>query len=146
MADHGRSSDNPYPNGQYPPGRSRPMGPPSSVRRTSAQAPAWPDPPHAQAPESPSGPPAAPAGPRSPGQPQTTELPPPEWADPAVGRRWTQSWRVRPTGTHPALPQERPAPPPGRRPTGAWPAAGQPAQGQSIQGYQPAPGQGPRPT
>jgi predicted ferric reductase len=29
-------------------------------------------------------------------QARGSELPPPEWADPAVGRRWTQSWRVQP--------------------------------------------------
>ncbi|HXT89679.1 MAG TPA: ferric reductase-like transmembrane domain-containing protein [Trebonia sp.] len=51
-------------------------------------------------------------------QPQSAQLPPPEWADPAVGRRWTQSWRVRPTGTQPRLPQDQPRMPQGPSPAG----------------------------
>jgi predicted ferric reductase len=84
--------------------------------------------------------PPAPDGRYPPGRgrnagPPPRQLPPPEWADPAMGRRWTTSWRVRQTGGQPGLqtpPQERPAPPPGRRETGApprrdtgaWPAQG----------------------
>jgi predicted ferric reductase len=70
-----------------------------------------------------------------------TEMPPPEWADPAVGRRWTSSWRaVRSTAAQPTLPRERPAraaaaapaaaPPRALPPreTGGWPTqAGAPA-------------------
>src|SRR5882757_8999592 len=77
MANHGRSPD-----GQYPPGRGGPAGPP----------------------------------PR--------QLPPPEWADPAMGRRWTTSWRVRQTDGQPRLPtppRVRPMPPPDRRESGANP-------------------------
>src|SRR3984885_2461575 len=111
MANHGRSPD-----GQYPPGRGRPAGPPPSAWGTGAQAQVRPESPE--------------------------QLPPPEWADSAVGRRWTTSWRVPPTGGRPRLarpqdrpgppPPDRPAPPPGRREagplprrdTGAWPAPG----------------------
>jgi predicted ferric reductase len=138
MADHGRSSENPYPDGQYPPGRGRPMDPPPSVWRTGAQPSVWSDPPREEAwPGSQSVPLPAPTGQVPTAQRQATELPPPEWADPAMGRRWTTSWRVRPTGAQPSLPQERPAPAPapGRRQTGAWPAQGQGPQGR-----------GPRPT
>jgi ferredoxin-NADP reductase/DMSO/TMAO reductase YedYZ heme-binding membrane subunit len=52
-----------------------------------------------------------------------------------MGRRWTTSWRVPPTGGQPRLPtppQDRPAPPPRRRETGALPrrdTGGWPAQG-----------------
>src|SRR5580693_6246723 len=111
MANHGRSSDARYPEGQYPPGRGRPADPPPGWR-PGGQAQARPEPPE--------------------------ELPPPEWADPATGRRWTTSWRIPPTSEQPMLPtppRERPAPPPGRRATGAmplretggWPAAPSPA-------------------
>ena len=111
MANHGRSSDARYPEGQYPPGRGRPADPPPGWR-PGGQAQARPEPPE--------------------------ELPPPEWADPAMGRRWTTSWRVPPTSEQPmppTPPRGRPAPPPGRRATGAmplretggWPAAPSPA-------------------
>ena len=61
-------------------------------------------------------------------------MPPPEWADPAEGRRWTQSWRARPTAAQPraAAGTARPAARPAgtgaqpRRATGAWPAAAGP--------------------
>jgi predicted ferric reductase len=53
-------------------------------------------------------------------------MPPPEWADPAAGRRWTSSWRaIRSTAAQPTLPRERPAVPP--RETGGWPAQAAPA-------------------
>src|SRR5689334_15171106 len=117
MANHGRSSDVEYPGGQYPPGRGRPASPPPSVWRTGARAPVGSEPPPPESWPGPAGPmPAAPT--------QTSQLPPPEWADPAVGRRWTSSWRVPPTGaqpTRPAMPGERPAPPPSRSNTGAFP-------------------------
>src|SRR6185437_10072282 len=82
------------------------------------------------------------AGP-TPATPEPEQLPPPEWADPTAGRRWTGSWRVRPTGTQSALP----APPAGApassllygeagapsRETGAWPAAGpEPQPGEPL--------------
>ena len=70
MANHGRSSGAQPPGGQYPPRRGRPADPQPSARRTGAQAQARPEP----------------AG----------QLPPPEWADPAVGRRWTTSWEAAP--------------------------------------------------
>jgi len=136
MANHGRSSDaryadgqypdgqypgSQYPGGQRPPGRDRPASPPPSIWRTGAQAPVEPEPPQ---PESWPGARPGPAGQAPAAPPQTSQLPPPEWADPAVGRRWTSSWRVPPTGaqpTLPATPRERPAPPPSRSGTGALP-------------------------
>src|SRR3984957_18729872 len=41
---------------------------------------------------------------------QAPVMPPPEWADPAAGRRPGQSWQGRPTAGQPVLPQERPGP------------------------------------
>ena len=98
MANHGRSSGAQPPGGQYPPRRGRPGDPPPPAWRPGAPAQVRPEPPE--------------------------ELPPPEWADPAMGRRWTSSWRIPPANEQPMLPTspgERPAPPPGRRATGALP-------------------------
>jgi predicted ferric reductase len=61
---------------------------------------------------------------------EAAEMPPPEWADPAAGHRWTSSWRIRPTAAQPALPEtppQRPDPPVTRpqaasRTTGSWAA------------------------
>lgn len=137
MANRGRSSDGHYPNGQYPPGGRR-MEPPPAAWHTEAQPSVWSD----QLEEEPwhqSGPPSPPVGQLAPGamptaQRPSPQLPPPEWADPATGRRWTQSWRAAPTGAQQRLPQGRTAPPAGRpagpmprRDTGAWPARDQAA-------------------
>jgi predicted ferric reductase len=65
-----------------------------------------------------------PPGRDRPAGPPPPQLPPPEWADPAMGRRWTTSWRVRQTDGQPRLPtppRVRPMPPPDRRETGANP-------------------------
>ncbi len=136
MATHGRSSDGPYPAGQHPLGRGRPAGVPPSVQRTGAQDPVGPQSPQQ---ETWPGPQSAPAGPAPAAHPQAAQLPPPEWADPAVGRRWTGSWRMRPTGAQPALrtPREEPARPPMRGETGAMP--------RRATGGWPAQGTGPRP-
>src|ERR1700740_1630239 len=112
MADQGRSSDSPYENGQYSPGRGQSADPPTSVGRTGAQASIWSAPPQEEAwPEPQPAPLSAPTGqmptarrwgaqrrgpqPREAQPPEArgSELPPPEWADPAMGRRWTTSWR-----------------------------------------------------
>jgi predicted ferric reductase len=132
MANRGRSSDGHYPNGQYPPGGRR-TEPPPAAWHTGAQPSVW----SGQLEEEPwrhSGPPSPPAGQLAQGvmpaaQRPSPQLPPPEWADPAPGRRWTQSWRAAPTGAQPRLPQGRTAPPAGRpagatprRDAGAWPS------------------------
>src|SRR5580693_3350274 len=65
-----------------------------------------------------------PPGRGGPAGPPPRQLPPPEWADPAMGRRWTTSWRVRQMDGQPRLPtppRVRPMPPPDRRETGANP-------------------------
>ena len=127
MANHGRSSDN-----QYPPGRGRPVGPPPSIWGAGAEAPVRPEPPREETWPGPQ------SGPLPTAERQAAQLPPPEWADPAMGRRWTTSWRVQPTGAQPRLPvspPERPAPPPARRETGSWPTP----QGLAPQGLAPQP-------
>src|SRR6185437_6942543 len=107
MADHGRSSARPYPDGPHPDGRRGPASPPPSAGGGAGPTPATPEP---------------------------EQLPPPEWADPTAGRRRTGSWRVRPTGTQSALPAPPAGAPASSllygeagapsRETGAWPAAG----------------------
>ena len=98
MANRGRAGD-----GQYPPQ--------PSVWSDQTEEEPWPQ----------SSPVSPPFGQWPPGaaqqqaaQSQSAQLPPPEWADPAVGRRWTQSWRVRPTGAQSRLPQDQPRTPQGR--------------------------------
>jgi predicted ferric reductase len=129
MANHGRSSDaryadGRYPDGQRPPGRDRPASPPPSIWRTGAQAPVEPEPPQ---PESRPGAWPGRADQASTAQTQTSQLPPPEWADPAAGRRRTSSWRASPTGAQPTLsatPRERPVPPPSRSDTSGFSRSG----------------------
>jgi len=140
MADHGRSSDSQYPSGEHPPGRGRPTGPPPSVWRTGAQAPVG----TGVAPSMRPGQHPSQARPtrRSRLRRRRLSCRPRSWADPAVGRRWTSSWRMRPTGAQPALqtpPRERPAPPPARRVTGAMPR-----RDNRLPGRHRAPGHGRR--
>ncbi|MGH3281034.1 MAG: ferric reductase-like transmembrane domain-containing protein [Trebonia sp.] len=107
MANHGRSPDGQYPQPSIWSGQPEeepwPQAGPRTGPRTGRASP----PTDHLAPSA-----------MSTAQRQSPELPPPEWADPAIGRRWTQSWRVAATGAQPRLPQERP---PARRPTGAMP-------------------------
>jgi predicted ferric reductase len=119
MANRGRAGD-----GQYPPQ--------PSVWSDQPEEEPWPQ----------SGPVSPPFGQRPPGaaqrpaaQPQSAQLPPPEWADPAVGRRWTQSWRVRPTGAQPRLPQDQP-----RMPQGPSPAQRQTGQMGQVPPWETAAG------
>jgi len=76
--------------------------------------------------------------------PQTPEMPPPEWADPAVGRRWTSSWRVRETRGQPTLPAQPPSSPPQwpdpppRREMGGFPRRGD-SGGYPVQATGPQP-------
>jgi predicted ferric reductase len=51
-----------------------------------------------------------PGGQYPPGPGQRAEaphLPPPEWADPAAGRRWTTSWKAGPADAPPTLPPDQ---------------------------------------
>jgi predicted ferric reductase len=85
------------------------------------------------------------ARPANPPSVWETELPPPEWADPAAGRRWTQSWRVSPTGAQPSLPPESRPAPRARRDTGALPRTGTGAVPRRDTGSWPARPPAPRP-
>ena len=111
MANHGRSSDDresgqpasdPYPGDWYP------RDPYQADRnRWDAQAPArqgppergpWPGQPGPRPAPSGSFPPPASWQRRGPAGPQSPVMPPPEWADPADGHRWSQSGPRRATG------------------------------------------------
>ncbi len=99
MANHGRSSDGRFPGGRQSPGDQYPgdrYPDDQYPNDQDARGHGWPTDP-----------------------PRTRQLPPPEWADPAIGRRWTSSWRAAPTGTQPTPPTERPAQGTGPRPTQA---------------------------
>src|SRR5580704_15284877 len=123
MANRGRSSAGQYPGGQYP-GDQYPGDQYPPEQYPQEQYP-----------------------PDQEGRQWERQLPPPEWADPATGRRWTDSWRARPTGAQPSVPTppgrgptgalpRTPSGPMPRRQTGSWPAS---APAQSAQSAQSAP-------
>src|SRR5579871_6453963 len=153
MANRGRSSDHPYPTGQYPPSRDQPGGQREPARPQpeqhdpwSEQREPWPEQPMPlSAPTGQYEPAAPPGSPRTTGSWPTraadaagrpgpdsqadTEMPPPEWADPVAGRRWTSSWRaIRSTAAQPTLPTGRTAPPRAAPPNTGQPPLGRPPQ------------------